>query len=658
MGEIKTLGRKWLRTYQTDGVSSSPRNKPSKTDGIAALDKIDEKVTILETSQGSGGIVFASKAEMDAHLAYAYPQKAEVPSDATPSNIGVYQKQGISGAGSWLKVADLSSIGLATRVDALETSVGDDEADVITPITDNFILTSVPSGASITELEDANGLVATATDGVTLELPAGDLSEDHDDGLFAICDANGLTVVELYDGFSASEITARDGAALGYSALRRGRFNSRVQRPVFKRNHILILGQSLAVGQESWPALSKVARYGNVMLGNSVHGLFHNDLHWQIQGSTAFQPLVANTVSDLDGHILTPTEEAALSAGNSFPGENYGVGAANFAKYLWLQQQGVSADLTRTYLVTNCATGGQTISDLATTYFGRISDCANLAKTAATAAGDTIGLTAIVIDQGQSDYVSGTPKATYKAALKSYVDSVISTVGTIYGQTTKPAVYVIETAAAYIHDDQGISAAQRELCAENYGWFLVGSNYSITDKGGHLDPNGSRWMGQYIGKAIHEVQHRGRTWAPLEPYTLEMRGRQILATFSTPVPPLQFKDIYDQTIAAKFALTRGFDVYDASGAVNINDVAVVGGATVQILTDRVSSGQPWLRYARNTAFNGGGNLCDSDDLEALDNYEYSAGTGQYAAANIAALVGKPYPLQNFCSPFNLRITIS
>jgi hypothetical protein len=48
-------------------------------------------------------------------------------------------------------------------------------------------------------------------------------------------------------------------------------------------------------------------------------------------------------------------------------------------------------------------------------------------------------------------------------------------------------------------------------------------------------------------------------------------------------------------------------------------------------------------------------LRDSDGTQAVDLYEYSAGSGQYPEANIPELVGRPYPLWNWCVAFSRPI---
>ncbi|WEX10270.1 hypothetical protein [Chelativorans sp. AA-79] len=57
--------------------------------------------------KASGGLIFKTKAEADANLDYDFPTEAWVIADPVGPNNGIYQKQGASGGGSWLRVGDL-----------------------------------------------------------------------------------------------------------------------------------------------------------------------------------------------------------------------------------------------------------------------------------------------------------------------------------------------------------------------------------------------------------------------------------------------------------------------------------------------------------------------------------------------------------------------
>lgn len=92
------------RDFDTDGVPGSGAHQPAKSDVRTWGASLE---AFLAGTQAGGGVVFATLAAASASLAYSANQLAWVTSDSTPANNGIYQKQGASGAGSWLRLADL-----------------------------------------------------------------------------------------------------------------------------------------------------------------------------------------------------------------------------------------------------------------------------------------------------------------------------------------------------------------------------------------------------------------------------------------------------------------------------------------------------------------------------------------------------------------------
>lgn len=91
------------RDFETDGVPSSGKHKIRKAD-------LREWGAVLEasaTASTAGAVAFASKAVMDANLAYATNTIAWVVSDTIAANNGIYQKVGGTGSGFWQRLADL-----------------------------------------------------------------------------------------------------------------------------------------------------------------------------------------------------------------------------------------------------------------------------------------------------------------------------------------------------------------------------------------------------------------------------------------------------------------------------------------------------------------------------------------------------------------------
>ncbi|GCA51799.1 hypothetical protein KGO5_04256 [Sinorhizobium sp. KGO-5] len=93
-----------FRDYETDGVPASGSHKVKKSDVRQLLSEYESTINAFLSN---GGLIYSSKAAMDADLAHGPNSMAWVIGDATVANNGIYRKIGASGVGSWTRVADL-----------------------------------------------------------------------------------------------------------------------------------------------------------------------------------------------------------------------------------------------------------------------------------------------------------------------------------------------------------------------------------------------------------------------------------------------------------------------------------------------------------------------------------------------------------------------
>lgn len=467
--------------------------------------------------------------------------------------------------------------------------------------------------------------------------------------------------------FTADEIAERNARALAIAGQTARQYEAETQRPVFGLNHFLMYGQSLSEGQEAWPALSTTQRYDNLMLGNSVHPTSGTNTTWTPIGGAVLNPLVA-TVRDGASGLLDAAGQAALAPGAANLGETPVEAAVNFMRKAWLDARSLTADPNRRFLASACGVSGMTIEQLSKgaspELFNRLRTCATAAKAAATAAGLTYGVPAVLYLQGENNYDASYGGATSKAAYKTLLLQLVADIrtdiqGTIAAQTRPFAFITYQTGAGYTRDADALSVgmAQWELSEEQPNWHLACPVYPVVDKGGHLDPNGSRWIGAQLGKVLHRVLVLGQRWRPLCPVKITSRAREILVEFHVPQPPLVFDAGYVSNTATLFT-NKGFTVLNSSNvAVTIASVEIVADAVVKItLAADPPAGGVTVRYAGQATYSGNGNLRDSDPTIADERYLYTAGNGQYASANIPALIDKPYPLHNWCIAFNVTAT--
>ena len=137
---------------------------------------------------------------------------------------------------------------------------------------------------------------------------------------------------------------------------------------------------------------------------------------------------------------------------------------------------------------------------------------------------------------------------------------------------------------------------------------------------------------------------------------------QVLLTFHVPVPPLQFKQVF---VIQALTMVENYGFSLSLGGTELTITAVTllsatSGTTILITFNDTAYMPPLVSYA-DKANTGSGNVCDSDPAMALDNWLFTAGSGQYLTENFPGPVtgmqivsnNQPYKLWNFLCPFTL-----
>ena len=480
---------------------------------------------------------------------------------------------------------------------------------------------------------------------------------------FVLMNLNGEQSDQNNDG--VDDISRRNAANLAAAAAARDEINTRIARPVYDYNILITDGQSLSNGTEGWAALSKDIRAAlNInMLGDSVRPKNEN-------GST-FTPLngaeirsARAVVQDLiappdGGNLMTDEAVAALPRGANNFGETVDIGAMWMWREMQLQFRGLATD-ERKIVAVNCGVGGQIIERLSKGhswgFYNRIISAVTQIKAIADAEGKTCGVVGFLYLGNEYNYDStkggATDRAEYRALLRKLIDDVITDTTAITGQTELPLTVLYQTSGSWTRDstNMSIGEAQLDICAADANVMMASPAYAVTDKGGHLDANGYRWLGMQFGKVLHRAIDRRQNWRPLQPLSVTLSGTFLRADFLVWSPPLQFRSCYVGSSPTTYA-AKGFRVTDDAGDVPVTRVDIVADTVVDITLGRETTGDVYLWYASQTGSNGNGNLFDSDTTVAVANYEFHEGTGQYPESNIPELVNRPYPLNNPCVAF-------
>lgn len=432
-----------------------------------------------------------------------------------------------------------------------------------------------------------------------------------------------------------------------------------------KYNHVITFGQSLASAAEGWPALSKQPGYDNLMLGDSTRSATFSGDRFVPVGGAAFKPLQAVVQLKRDPKVLLDAEGVAkLEEKAQEEGESVEVGALNMARRLYLDNKGIEADPQHLLVASNAATSGRSIAQLSkvggTHEYKRVPQAVDQARQVAQADDASYNLSALFWLQGEYDYaeVQGgvNDKATYKKRLRQLRNDLNEDTAKAIGQERMPAFISYQTDAktSVVDGSLDIGLAQWELAKEEPNWYLAGPVYPYVDKGTHLSANGYRWFGQMLGKVFHQVVVEQRGWQPLSPLHATVEGREILMDFHVPHPPLAFSEPY-LGHKAQMIENYGFVITDDKGKVPVENIEAAADTVLRLVVGRDLVGVPTIRYASH-ATGGAGELHDSDPTVADAHYQYLPDEGMPDEANIAALVGKPYPLYNWSIAFEIKPT--
>ncbi len=180
----------------------------------------------------------------------------------------------------------------------------------------------------------------------------------------------------------------------------------------------------------------------------------------------------------------------------------------------------------------------------------------------------------------------------------------------------------------------------------------------MPDHGNHLSQNSYRWLGAMYANVMNKIMLRGQGWLPLHVIGVWRRGSQVLLDFHVPEPPLQVKPVFMIGALTTFS-DFGFTVSDGSGVLTPTSAALVSDTSVLLTFGSAFMGTVVVSYA-DLSHKGSGNICDSDPAISLDNWIFTAGSGQLLTENFPGLItstqivsnGQPYPLWNYACPFN------
>jgi len=436
--------------------------------------------------------------------------------------------------------------------------------------------------------------------------------------------------------------------------------------PAENYKHFVIYGQSLSTGHQAYPVISTENVAGNYMLGDQIWINYGNS------DITSFRPLVG-TISNA---FKNQTGIMSTSAGTIAECPLFGA-----VNHIQLKQPGEKI------LATSAGTSGMTIEQLSKesqtkTLYNDYSNSIKYSAAIARNTNITMSCPAIFFLQGEWNYqgyeegltLGSKPtsdKNAYKALMIKLKNNMQSETQFRYGQEEKPLFITYQCGAQYTKGlQQTIGMAQLEASNENADIICAGGIYPMTDRGGHLDPNGYRWYGEMLGKVYYQTKVLGEDFKPLQPMEISRTelANKLKIKFLVKHLPL----VLDQSILPKMT-DYGFEIYVNGTRRTISAVSVLDDC-VYITTTASLEGNVEVIYAGEHT-GGSGNLRDSDPYQAffkyldLDkkntdgSYVFPRDAGQTTLrpnyepkdASYTVIYDQPYPLYNFSVAFYYKL---
>ena len=437
--------------------------------------------------------------------------------------------------------------------------------------------------------------------------------------------------------------------------------------------HLIMYGQSLSNGDQSWPPLSTTPVANNYMIGNQVWINYGNS------GVKLLNPLVANVASDGSANLPKTTASRMLCESS----------IVNAANSIQLATGGV-----KKIIATSCGTSGRSVEFLSKEYYNPTL-YANFTNTINSAYSITpdIHCPALFWMQGEANYnlyplqfsaadglLSGgtftAEKDRYKYLMLNLKNNMQNDIVAKYKQSDKPAFFIYQTGGTFARGKTlEIGMAQLEASNEYNDIVCAGPVYYLPERGGHLDPNGHRWYGEMWGKVYYKTKVLGQDFRPLQPMQISRTSNpnKIQIKFLVPVLPL----VFETNLVPKYT-DYGFQVYlnGSNTKVTLSSV-LINGDCVELTSTGSLTGDVEVVYAGyGTGIGGKGNLRDSDpyvsnttyiDLDKKDvngNFVYARDASittlhspiyEPKAFDGTDIYDKPYPLFNFSVAFYYKL---
>lgn len=442
---------------------------------------------------------------------------------------------------------------------------------------------------------------------------------------------------------------------------------------IYDINIVIVAGQSLSKGYQAFPSLTKSCAANTLMYGESVTAKVDDVSTFIPRGSGQFNQLAGTNDMPAVESPVPDSSLSSLSPSVGVLGEKVNYAAVSMLAEAVYDKYGFDSDK---YILTGCVgNSGSSIDQLSKDYagtpyrYGVFETYLTQVKSLADAAGQSIGVIAIIWMQGESDRAASTTRYIYKSKLSQIKSDYTADAKSILGQTEDPIWLNYQTQAVWGNSldkdsngdsDLPVQMAQYEMSEEESGAYMVSNVYPVTDKGTHLTANGTRNVGCWFGRALVDILVNKVEFEPLKPVSITRSGTTISIEYNTNTISLD-GEAYDKYSPAQNSTQKGFRITDglSTNRIGIVSVSVASADTIEIEISSEPSGDAYVWYASGDGWGtvlkagGLGWVNDGNEDVAPYNYEYKEGAGMEPESEIPELIGKPYDMRKWSPAFVL-----
>jgi len=459
-----------------------------------------------------------------------------------------------------------------------------------------------PDGSALLGLLRSNGLA----------VPGAKLVASPADYTFSIADRGGRIAFAVRN----------DGSIVGAGS---GDANASIApSPMADITHLLIYGQSLAVGALGTPPLTTST-------------------------SAALMPDTGTRTHDADPSSFVALAESSV--------ETACAGAAHAFVEAVTASEGM---FSRQVLASTAGVAGYALASLnkGTEPYADLLAKAQWAHDYAALQGWDYIVPGIGWMHAEADAANGTGMA-YGSLLSALQYNIQTDLQSITGQTSAIPMFTYQLSSfprylgTVANPSNLIPLAVLSACQKGPLVQCVGPMYMLPYADGlHLTNHGYRRYGCYLGKAVRSWMTTGQRWRPLEPIRAsKINARTVVVNFNVPKPPLRWDTTNITQLADGF---NGFELWDSSGRVAIASVAITGPTTVSVTAAADLASNPQVAYAMTADIRG-----SDDGTGHFPDYNSGPVSGvrgrlcdsETATSDLTDGSGTPYSLTNYCVHF-------